>query len=270
VLTMRRPTITACAAATLSVTLTACAASPAVHPRAAEQLRRGYAHLAAGDAERAEVAFAHALEFAPDLAEGWNGLGVVARTRQDLGAARRHFGRAVRLAPELAEAHANLGEALLAEAQREGARPGGAPCAEAVEELRAALTLAPDLPGARLNLARALLHQGLLDAAARPARWAEARREYLHLLEAHPAAAEPHADLAFMDYLSGRAERAEAGWRRAVELAPSPTAWHGLCLALARLDRCAEARDACDRCLALAPDLAACRASRQGAAACSQ
>jgi len=236
-----------------------CATSPAVPPRAAEQLRRGYAHLAAGDAERAEVAFEHALELAPDLAEGWNGLGVVARAREDLEAARRRFARAVRLAPDLAEAHANLGEALLALGRRE----------EAEAALRAALRLAPDLPGARLTLARALLHRGLLDPPRRPALWAEARRHALHLLEAAPERAEPHADLAFMAWLSGRPAEAEAGWRRAVSLAPTPEAWHGLCLALTRLGRCAEGRDACDRCLALAPELPACRQSRRAAEACA-
>ena len=237
----------------------ACATSTAVPPRAAEELRRGYAHLAAGEPERAEVAFEHALAFAPDLAEGWNGLGVVARAREDAEGARRHFARAVRLSPDLAEAHANLGEALLALGRG----------SEAQEALRAALRLAPDLPGARLNLARALLHEGLLAPAQRPARWAEARRHYLHLLEADPARAEAHADLAFMAWLSGQPDRAEAGWRRAVELAPTPEAWHGLCLALTRLGRCAEGRDACDRCLALAPDRPACRRSRGAAEACA-
>jgi Flp pilus assembly protein TadD len=252
---MRRLASTALCAGLLA----ACASAPAVPPRAAEQLRRGYAHLAGGDAERAEVAFAHALELAPELAEGWNGLGVVARTREDAEAARRHFARAVRLSPELAEAHANLGEALLA-LQREE---------EAEGALREALRLAPDLPGARLNLARALLHRGLLEPARREARWAEARRQYLHLLEAAPDRSEPHADLAFMDWLSGRPERAEAGWRRAVAAAPTPEAWHGLCLALTRLGRCAEGRDACDRCLAMGPGLEACRQSRRAADACA-
>jgi hypothetical protein len=71
-----------------------------------------------------------------------------------------------------------------------------------------------------------------------------------------------------MDWLSGRAARAEAGWRRAAALAPSPAAWQGLCLALTRRGACAEGRDACDRCLALAPELPACRAARTAAEAC--
>jgi tetratricopeptide (TPR) repeat protein len=245
-------------ALTLLALVAGCAASPLVHPRAAEELRRGYAHLQARDAERAEVAFEHALEFAPDLAEGWNGLGVVARTRGDLEAARRRFGRAVRLAPDFAEGHANLGEVLLALE-----RP-----AEAVDGLRAALRIDPDLAGARLNLARALLQAGLLDPAARPLRWREARREYLHLQEADPESATASQDLGFMDYLDARPAAAEAGYRRAVERAPTPEALLGLCLSLVRLGRCAEGRAACDRCLELAPGYESCRVSRRGAMAC--
>jgi tetratricopeptide (TPR) repeat protein len=244
----------------LAALVAACAPMTIVHPRAAEQLRRGYAHLAAGDAERAEVAFEHALEFAPELPEGWNGSGVAARARGDVEEARRRFARAVRLAPGFAEGHANLGEALLGLGRR----------GEAAGELRAALRIDPDLAGARQNLARALLQEGLSEPATRPARWAEARREYLHLLEADPRAAAAHRDLAFMDYLSGRADRAEAGYRRAAELAPSPEAFQGHCNALVRLGRCAEALAACDRCLALAPGLEACRVSRRGAEACAR
>jgi Flp pilus assembly protein TadD len=243
----------------LALLAAGCLASPVVHPRAVEELRRGYAHLAAGDDERAEVAFEHALEFAPDLPEGWNGLGVVARGRDDPATARRRFSQAVRLAPDFAEGHANLGETLLTLE-----RPS-----EAVEELRAALQVDPDLVAARQNLARALLHQGLADASSREARWREARREYLHLLEAVPDAPAAHTDIAFMDYLSGRFAAAERGYRRAAELAPSPDRLHGLCLSLVRLGRCAEAAAACDRCLALDPSAQTCRVSRRGAEACA-
>jgi len=242
------------------LTLTACAPSPVVHARAAEELRRGYAHLAAGDPERAEVAFEHALAFAPDLAEGWNGLGVVARTRGDLDAARARFTRAVRLAPELAEPHANLGEALLAAGELE-------PAAGA---FRAALHLDPDLASARLDLARALLHDGLLHTDARAGRWMEARREYLHLLEARPGDPSALGDLAFVDYLSGRPAEAEAGWRAAAEATPTPAAFLGRCLALLRLGRCAEAQAVCGRCLALEPERAGCREGAAAAEACRE
>lgn len=239
--------------------LLACAPSPLVHPRAAGLLQRGYQHLAAGNVERAEVAFEHALEFAPDLPEGWNGLGVVARARGDHPAARRHFTRAVRLSPSFAEGRANLGEALLAEE-----RP-----AEAAVALRAALRLDPDQAGARLNLARALLHQGLLAPGERTARWSEARREYLHLLEADPAGGAAHGDLAFMAYLEDRPEEAARGYQRALEVAETPAWLLGRCLSLHRLGRCGEGRAACQRCLVLSPGSESCRAAVRGTAACA-
>src|SRR5512138_250808 len=239
--------------------LCACAAHAPLHPRAAEELRRGFAYLGAGDGERAEVAFEHALAFDPDLPEALNGLGIVARTRGDLAGARRRFERAVRLEPDFAEGHANLGETLLALGQ------GGA--AEA--ELAAALRVDPDLADARQNLARALLLRGVRSERSRAVAWARARREVLHLLESEPARAAAHHDLAFLDFSEGRFERAAEGYARAASLAPaSRDALHGLCISLVRLGRCAEAAGACEACLAAAPASDACRTSLRGARAC--
>ncbi len=242
-----------------ALALCACAGRAKLQPRAAEELARGWSYLEAGDSERAEVAFEHALEFHPDLPEGWNGLGVVARTRDDLGAARARFERAVRLAPDFAEGHANLGETLLG--------LGRPDAAEA--EIRAALRIDPDLADARQNLGRALIARGLASREARREHWPRARRELLHLLESEPLRAAAHHDLAFMDYSEGRFERAEAGYRRAAELAPtSHEALHGLCISLVRLGRCGEAVRACERCLDLRPGADACRVSLRAARAC--
>lgn len=238
----------------------ACAAVPRLHPRAAEEVERGYRHLADGDPERAEVAFEHALAFDPDFPEAENGLAVVARVRGDLPEARRRLERALRLRSDFPEAHANLGEALLA--------AGEARAAEGA--LREALRLDPDLADARQNLARALLRRALAPGADRAAGLAGARRELLHLLETDPARASAHHDLALVDYLEARWAAAERGYRRAAELAPAyPEALHGLCNALVRLDRCGEAVAACERCVAAAPGLEACRTSLRGAAACA-
>jgi Tfp pilus assembly protein PilF len=239
--------------------LGACATQAPLHPRAAEELARGWSWLERGDPERAEVAFEHALEFRPDLPEALNGLGVVARTREDLPTARARFERSVRIAPDFAEGHANLGETLLAMGRHEAAEA----------ELRAALRVDPDLADARQNLARALIGRGLESPDARHDAWPRARRELLHLLETDPARAAAHHDLAFLDYSEGRFERAEAGYRRAAELAPSShEALHGLCVSLVRLARCAEAVGACERCLAIAPGAQPCRTSLRGAQAC--
>jgi len=97
------------AAALAFALLTACPVPPRLHPRAAEEVSRGYAYLAAGDAERAEVAFRHALAFDPDFPEGENGLGLVARLRGDPEGARRAFERALSLRPDFAEAEPTSG-----------------------------------------------------------------------------------------------------------------------------------------------------------------
>jgi Flp pilus assembly protein TadD len=244
----------------LATAALACLPRATVHPRAAEEVERGYRHLAAGEPERAEVAFAHALAFDPDLAEAENGLGVVARVRGDPIEARRRFERALGLDAGFAEGHANLGELLLAEG-----RPDDAEAA-----LGEALRLDPDLGDARQNLARSLLRRAEAAGSDRAALRARARREVLHLLEADPERAAAHHDLGLLEYLDGRFDRAERSYRRAVELAPaSPEALHGLCNALARLGRCAEAARACERCLEAAPATEACRISLRGARACA-
>jgi len=249
------------AAAALAVLSAACAVRARIHPRAAEEVRRGYEYLRSGDAERAEVAFEHALAFDPDCPEALNGAGIVERTRGDLPEARRRFERAVRLQPDFAEGHANLGETFLA--------MGRAGAAEA--ELEAALRVDPDLADARQNLARALLRRGVDDPEGRERLWARARRAYLHLLEAEPERAAAHADLAFLDYSQGRFAAAERGWARAAELDPrSFEALHGLCIARVRLGRCAEAARACERCLEVNPAAEACRTSLRGALACGE
>jgi len=252
-----RPTPTAI----LALAVLACAPSPRVHQRAIEEVSKGYRYLAADDLERAEIAFAHALEFNGDIPEALNGAGVVERRRGRVDEARRRFEHAVKVAPDFAEGHVNLGEVDLAGERYDAAE----------EDFRAALRIDPDLAVARLNLARALLHRGRREPARRAETWAAARREYLHLLEAKPDLPEAHHDLAFMDFTSGDYGRAEAEYRRAVELAPDfAEAHHGMCIALVRLGRCEEATRACRRCLDAAPGSERCEASLRGALACAR
>jgi len=237
----------------------ACLPRSTVHPRAAEEVRRGYAYVAGGDLERAQIAFEHALEFRPDLPQAHAGLGVVARLREDLDGARARFERAVRLAPDFAEGHADLGEALLAAGRAD----------EAESELRAALAIDPDLADARQNLARALLRRGLDRGEAGIPLLVAARREVLHVLESEPDRAPAHRDLGYLAYRAADWAGAEAEYRRATELEPKDAEGQlGLCAALGRLGRCAEATAACDRCLALSPNLEACRQGKRQAEVC--
>ncbi len=245
--------------AALTLALLACAPSPRVHARAMEEVSKGYQYLSKDDLERAEIAFAHALEFNEDFPEALNGAGVVERKRGRVEEARRRFEHAVKVAPDFAEGHVNLGEVDLVRERYEAAE----------ENFRAALRVDPDLLVARLNLARTLLHRGRRDVARRADLWAEARRQYLHLLEAQPVTAEAHHDLGFMDYHAGAYGRAAAEYARAVELAPDYVeALHGSCIALARLGRCVEAKRACRRCLQVDGGADRCAASLRGALAC--
>jgi Tfp pilus assembly protein PilF len=247
----------------LACALIACPVPPRLHPRAGEEVSRGYRHLAQGDPERAEVAFEHALAFDPDFPEGENGLAVVARVRGDLEGARRHLERALSLRPGFAEARGNLGEVLLSLGDADGGEA----------QLRAALEVNPDLGDARQNLARSLLRRGLspgADGATRSSAFAAARRELLHLLEADPGRGSAHHDLAYLDYAEGRYEAAERGYRRAAELAPtSVEALHGLCVSLARIGRCGEAVQSCQRCLAAQPGVPQCRQSLDAVRGCA-
>jgi tetratricopeptide (TPR) repeat protein len=236
----------------------ACAHRAPLHPRAAEQIRRGYAHLEAGDPERAGVAFEHALAFDPEIPEALNGLGIVARSEGRLEEARAHFARAVWIDDSFAEGHANLGETLLALGRTDAARA----------EMEAALRIDPDLADARQNLARSLLREGLDRPGERERLWARARRDLLHLLESEPERAPAHHDLAFLDYAAGRFERAEQGYRRAADLAATAESLHGMCLSLVRLGRCEEGARACRRCLESWPEAERCRISLRGARAC--
>jgi len=136
-----RPTPTAI----LVLAVLACAPSPRVHQRAIEEVSKGYRYLAADDLERAEIAFAHALEFNGDIPEALNGAGVVERRRGRADEARRLFEHAVKVAPDFAEGHVNLGEVDLTGERYDAAE----------EDFRAALRIDPDLAVARLNLARA-------------------------------------------------------------------------------------------------------------------
>ena len=224
-----------------------------------EEVTKGYRYLSEQDLERAEIAFAHALEFNADIPEALNGAGVVERRRGRLDEARRRFEHAVKVAPDFAEGHVNLGETGLTEGRYESAE----------EDFRAALRIDPDLMVARLNLARALLHRGRRDTGRQAELWAAARREYLHLLEAKPDLPEAHHDLGYMDYHSGAYARAAAEYGKAVELSPAYVeALHGSCIALVRLGRCDEAARACRRCLEVDAGAERCSTSLGGALAC--
>ena len=224
--------------------LLSCAA-PAPHPRAVDQVRRGYQHLAAGDLERSEVAFEHALEMAPELAEARSGLGVALRAAGRASEALVQFDLALSADPDLAEAHVNRAESLAALGLPE----------EAEAAFADALRIDPDQVPARLDRARLLARRG---ATARGEERAtlllRARRDLLHALEARPDLALAHHDLGWVDWLRGDLAGAAASYERAVRLDPGMfEARLGACAARALGGPCADGAASCRRCVGAAP-----------------
>jgi tetratricopeptide (TPR) repeat protein len=224
-----------------------------------ESVGRGYAHLAAGERERAEVAFEHALEIEPALPEALNGMGIARRLDGRPSEARAWWEAAA--AADLAEARSNLGEALAAEGRDEAA----------LEAFGEAIRVDPDLPAPRLDRARLLLRRALAAGGTeRAAGLASARRDLLHLVEARDDLAEGHRDLGFVAWAQGDVALSAASYARAASLAPRDAqAHHGHCAALVLLGRCREAAEACRRCLAADPSSSRCRTSLEGARACA-
>ncbi|MBS1111141.1 MAG: tetratricopeptide repeat protein [Anaeromyxobacteraceae bacterium] len=218
--------------------LLACVAPPP-HPRAVDQVSRGYAHLAAGDRERAEVAFEHALEMAPDLAEARAGLGVALRADGRASHALAQFDAAVAADPDLAEGHAGRGEALLALGQAELGESA----------LADSLRIDPDQLAARLIRSRHLARRAeRTSGAERRALLERARRDLLHAIEAHPRVALVHHDLGWVSWLQGDAAGAADSYGQAARLEPAMAeAWLGACASLAAAGRPVEAEAACAR-----------------------
>ena len=244
-----------------SLVALSCASSPP-HPRAVEQVRHGYAHLAAGDRERAEVAFEHALEMAPDLPEARVGLGVALRAGGRAVQALEQFDAAVAADPDLAEGHAGRGEALLA--------LGDAAAAEAA--LADSLQVDPDQVAARLVRARFLARSATrASGKERLLLLDRARRDLLHAAEARPGLALVHHDLGWVSWLRRDLGGAAESYARAARLDPSMAeAWLGACAAFEAVGRRADAEAACARCAEAAPPFskagALCSAHQRGGA----
>jgi tetratricopeptide (TPR) repeat protein len=197
-----RPALAAVALAAV-VAVAGCyrGAKPATPEQAETHVARAMVALDRGDLDRAEAELTLALEYDPNLATAFNGLGLVARRRGDAKAAAHYFSRAIALDDDLAEAHSNLGVLAL-----EAGNPAGAE-----EQFRAALAIDPGYPAARHNLARTLMLRGKTTAA---------RSQLLRLTSADENNADGWAELGLVELAMGHVAAAERAVRTALAIDP--------------------------------------------------
>jgi Tfp pilus assembly protein PilF len=151
----------------------------------AELFEAGIAAATRGDYDLALQLIKRYTARHPEVAQGWNALGNVAKLRGELAQSAAHYRRALELEPEAAGVWVNLGMCL-----RSAGRT-----ADAISALDRALTLDAGNPEALVTRAAALS-----DAA----RYEAAEASLRALLVAHPDHAQAHALLAHVMLLNGR------------------------------------------------------------------
>lgn len=154
----------------------------------------GLIALSRNDAPTALELIRRAIALNPDVAVYHFNLGVALRNQGDVAGAIASYRHAVKLSPGLAEAHNNLGNCL-----RDSGDPEGAAAA-----FRSLIALRPTSCEAHVNLSKALLDLGRLDAAEQTARRALS-------LDGHRALAQ--FQLANVLQLRGRYAEAEPAYR---------------------------------------------------------
>ncbi|MCD6499109.1 MAG: tetratricopeptide repeat protein [Deltaproteobacteria bacterium] len=185
-----------------------CAHAPKkIPPQVGALLNNGAQFLARGDLNRAEATFSMAVEYRPNLAKGYNGLGLVAMARGERRRAERLFVRALSLNEDLAEAHNNLGVLLCRRHKYEQCR----------QHLIAALGIDPGYSDARHNLVLALLRQGRL---------VQARGQLVKLTVSAPQKPWGWAQLALIEIRLRQFASAGRDVARALELDPKMAAAH--------------------------------------------
>ncbi len=202
----------------LCLTRTAC---PVMEP----SFESAYAAHRDGRLDDAERGYRATLDIDPAHVDALHLLGVL---RHQLGAhaeAADLVGRAANLRPQDAALQLNLGNALKALGQIDGA----------IERFRNALTLAPTFP---------LAHYNLGNAYAAAGRHEDAADAFQRSLRLQPANASSHNNLGNALHALGRHEDAIACFQRALELQPGHAGAHNnLGMALNSLDRAAEATE---------------------------
>jgi tetratricopeptide (TPR) repeat protein len=136
-------------------------------------------------------------------------------------------------------------------------RNSPAPDAEALRHLRAG-RYREALPPAERAVAGARTclpgHALLATILLKMDRASDAERVVSDALQWQSGSAEAYDGLAYVSMLQGRHDRANTLYRRATDLAPDVSGhWYNLACSERSLGRLAEAEEACDRCIAVAP-----------------
>ncbi len=169
-------------------------------PPASEDVARGEALLAQGDAEGAEAAFRAAVEETPGDGRAHLDLGLALEMQERWADAEAAYRAAVEADPELPEALNNLGVLL-----RDQDRPD-----EAVTFLRRAIDVRPGFASAYLNLGLALEEQGDAEGA---------EAAYRRVIELAPREPTARIQLGMLQLASGDQDGALITLRRAVSAA---------------------------------------------------
>jgi tetratricopeptide (TPR) repeat protein len=199
---------------------------------AAEHVDLGWRYLQIDDLRGADREFAAALKSNSQMFPAHAGQGFVALARRDFDRAMTAFDASLSVSPSYVPALVGRGQTLLA-LRRE---------AEALAAFDAALTADPSLGDVRQR-AEVLRFRGVQDLietareAAKANRFAEARAAYERAIAASPDSAFLYRELGVLERRAGNGEQALARLRRATELDPLDTA------AYVRLAELLESRD---------------------------
>lgn len=211
------------------------AATGAILPDAAEELRTGLSHHRAGRLEAAEACYRSVLAAQPDHADTLHLLGLIAHRRGQQEQAIELIGRAIKQKGQVAAYLCSLGVVFYDQGKLD----------QAIAAHQQAIQTKPDYAEAYYNLGNALKMQCRLDDAC---------AAYRNAIRVKPEYADAHCNLGAVLVDQGKPDAAITACQQAIALKPDlPTAQNNLAMALQQLGRLPEARAAMKQAIRSAP-----------------
>lgn len=193
-------------------------APPSTPPDVLADLEVAWAQLQSGNPGAADRTYARALKRAPGTAAALAGRGYAALAADEADRAAERFDEALSLAPAMTAALVGRGEAML-----RLDRPADALASfESAHKADPQLGLAPRLETLRFRVVERTLARAR--ALAEDGRWDEARAAYEDVLRASPDSAVLYRELAGVERRAGLTVEADAHLGRALELDPADRA----------------------------------------------